>query len=261
MKYYKTPQELRQAVREGKFKNQTSGQAKGFVQANLVILPESWAYDFLLFSQRNPKPCPVLEVGDTGSFKTKYIAKDGDIRTDIPKYRIYKNGNLIEERQNIIDLWQNNFVFFLLGCSFSFEQALLEAGLEIRHISSNKNVPMYNTNIMCKSAGKFKETPMVVSMRPFTPEDAVKATEITHSYPSVHGCPIHLGNPEKIGIKDINTPDYGDSVNINYNEIPVFWACGVTPQKAAMIAKPPLMITHSPGYMFVGDFNDKEFKV
>ncbi|MCP4181224.1 MAG: putative hydro-lyase [bacterium] len=260
MKYYKTPQELRKAVRKDIFTNQTSGQAKGYIQANLVILPENWANDFLLFTDRNPKPCPVIEVGDIGSFKTKYIALNGDIRTDIPKYRIYKNGILKEERQNIIDLWQDNFVYFLLGCSFSFEQALLEGGLEIRHITANTNVPMYNTKIMCNPAGKFKQAPMVVSMRPFTSEDVDKAVTITRNYPTVHGEPIHVGNPAEIGIKDINKPDYGDPVKIKPGEVPVFWACGVTPQNAAIIAKPPLMITHSPGHMFVGDIKDKELK-
>ena len=259
--YYKSALELRKAIRNGEFKTQTSGQINGNVQANLVILPQNWAFDFLLFAQRNPKPCPIIEVGSAGEFLTRHIAENADIRTDIPKYRIYKNGNLTEEKVNILDIWQSDFVYFLLGCSFSFEQALLEAGLEIRHITESVNVPMYNTNILCREAGKFKPSPMVVSMRPFKPGDAIKAIEITRDYPTVHGSPIHFGNPKEIGIVNINKPDYGDTVTIKNNEVPVFWACGVTPQKAAMVAKPPIMITHAPGHMFVGDIKDKDFKI
>ncbi len=253
--------ELRNLIRSGEFDNHTSGYAKGYVQANLVILQAEWAYDFLLFAQRNPKPCPILEVGDKGTFLTKYIADNADIRVDIPKYRIYEKGKLICEKNDIIELWQDDFVFFLLGCSFSFERALLQAGLEIKHISENVNVPMYSTNIICKSAGKFEKTPMVVSMRPFKAKDVIKAVEITRDYPAVHGSPVHIGDPSQIGISDIAKPDFGDPVSIENGEIPVFWACGVTPQNAAVVAKPPVMITHSPGYMFVGDMQDHEFKI
>ena len=253
--------QLRELIRTGYFTGHTSGYAKGFVQANLVILQQEWAYDFLLFAQRNPKPCPIIEVGDKGDFLTKYIAHGGDVRSDIPKYRLYKDGILAEEMDTIKDLWQDDFVFFLLGCSFSFEQALLQADLEIRHITENVNVPMYSTNLMCKPAGRFTNTPMVVSMRPFKPEDVIKAIEITRDYPAVHGSPVHIGDPSQIGIPDINKPDFGDAVTIKTGEIPVFWACGVTPQNAAVVAKPPLMITHSPGHMFVGDMQDHAFKI
>ena len=259
--YFDQSCELRKAIREKKFNIQTSGQAKGYVQANLVILPNDWAFDFLLFAQRNPKPCPIIEVGSAGCYLTKHIADNADIRTDIPKYRIFKEGVFVKECFDLLDIWQNDFVYFLLGCSFSFEQALLAADIEIRHITENVNVPMYNTNILCREAGKFKASPMVVSMRPLKARDAIKAIEITRDYPAVHGSPIHLGNPLEIGIIDINKPDYGDTVTIKENEIPVFWACGVTPQKAAMVAKPPLMITHAPGHMFVGDIKDKDFKI
>jgi uncharacterized protein YcsI (UPF0317 family) len=259
--YYKSSIELREAIRKEKFKTQTSGQAKGYIQANLVVLPENWAFDFLLFAQRNPKSCSIIEAGSAGEYLTKYIAENADVRTDIPKYRVFKHGELFEERYNLLDIWQDDFVFFLLGCSFSFEHALLEADIEVRHISENVNVPMYNTNILCREAGKFKASPMVVSMRPFIPNNAIKAIEITRDYPSVHGSPIYFGNPKEIGIEDINKPDYGDAVTIRENEVPVFWACGVTPQKAAMVAKPPVMITHVPGYMFVGDIKDKDLKI
>lgn len=252
---------LRQAIRQGNFRLPTTGQAPNFVQGNLVILPRDWAYDFLLFAQRNPKPCPIIEVGEIGDPYTHFIADQADIRTDIPRYRVYKEGKLIEERHDIRALWQDDWVFFILGCSFSFESGLIQAGLEIRHIAEKRNVPMYTTNIPCHAAGKFASSPMVVSMRPFSSADALKAVTITREYPSVHGSPVHIGNPEGIGIKNINKPDFGDAVTIYPNEIPVFWACGVTPQMAAFVSKPPLMITHAPGYMFVGDLKNEAFKI
>jgi len=258
---YKTGKEFRQAVRNRKWTSPTSGEASGYVQANLAILTEEWAYDFLLFSQRNPKPCPVLEVGEKGDPLTRIIAEDGDIRTDIPRYFIYEEGVKTSEVTEISSAWRDNFVFFLLGCSFSFEQALLSEGLEVRNITQNRNVPMYITNIMCKDAGRFIDVPMVVSMRPFTPADAKRAYEITREYPGVHGSPVHMGSPEEIGIKEIGKPDFGDAVDIRDGEIPVFWACGVTPQMAVMKARPPLMISHAPGHMFVGDLKDKDFRI
>jgi uncharacterized protein YcsI (UPF0317 family) len=260
-KLYETGKELRTAIGNNLYTGPTSGQAKGFVQANLVVLEKSWAWDFLLFAQRNPKPCPVLEVGETGQFSTSFLADNGDIRKDIPKYFIYENGTKTSETADIISLWKEDLVYFLLGCSFSFEQALMAAGLEIRHITENRNVPMFTTTIMCRNAGRFKSVPMVVSMRPFPPSDAIKAVEITRDYPGVHGSPVHMGDPKRIGIKDIMKPDFGDSVSIREGEIPVFWACGVTPQMAVTVASPPLMITHAPGHMFVGDLHDSAFKI
>ncbi|WP_243259308.1 putative hydro-lyase [Clostridium sp. 'deep sea'] len=257
---FKTGKQLRESVRNGCFKLSTSGQAPGYVQANLVILEKDWAWDFLLFAQRNPKPCPVLEVGDAGSPFTTKLAKNADIRKDIPKYRIYKHGQLTNEVYDIDNIWQDNFVFFLIGCSFSFEQALINASLEIRNITENVNVPMYITNKLCKPAGKFKPSPTVVSMRPFKALDVIKAVEITSQFPHVHGSPIHLGDPSIIGIKDINKPDFGSTVTIKAGEMPVFWACGVTPQLAAITSKPPIMITHAPGYMFVSDVKESELK-
>ncbi len=258
---YKTGKDIRNAIRKEEWTSSTSGQAGGCVQANLCILPGDWAYDFLLFAQRNPKPCPLVEVGDRGEYLTKQIADGGDIRTDIPRYYIYKDGVKSEEVLNLKDLWQDDFVYFLLGCSFSFEQALLSAGLEVRNITEGRNVPMYITNIMCRDAGRFVNVPMVVSMRPFTPENARKAAEVTRFYPAVHGSPVHIGDPAEIGIKDISTPDFGDPVTIKEGEVPAFWACGVTPQMAVMMARPPLMISHAPGHMFVGDIQDREFGI
>jgi uncharacterized protein YcsI (UPF0317 family) len=258
---YKTGKEIREAIRKEEWTCPTSGQAQGCVQANLAILPASWAYDFLLFCQRNPKPCPLIEAGEEGSWETNDIARGADIRTDIPRYFIYRDGIKTEETTNITSLWQNDFIYFLLGCSFSFEQALISAGLDVRNISENRNVPMYITNILCRDAGRFRNIPMVVSMRPFNPADAIKAVEITRDYPSVHGSPVHLGDPALIGIQDINDPDFGEAVTIYPGEIPVFWACGVTPQMAVMKAKPSIMISHAPGHMFVGDMKDREFKI
>ncbi len=256
-----TGKEIRSQIRKGLITGPTSGMAPGYVQANLAILPKDWAFDFLLFAQRNPKPCPIIEAGDTGNHFTKFCADNADICTDIPQYRVYRNGEMTEERTDIKELWQDDFVYFLLGCSFSFEDALVKADLKIRHMEENVNVPMYKTNIMCHAAGKFKETPMVVSMRPFKARDAIKAVEITRDYPYVHGSPVHMGNPEEIGIADLSRPDFGDPVTVRDDEIPVFWACGVTPQMAAMVARPPLMITHAPGHMFIGDKKDYEFKL
>jgi uncharacterized protein YcsI (UPF0317 family) len=231
------------------------------VQANLVVLPHEWAYDFLLFAQRNPKPCPLLEAGETGSPFTRELAEDADIRTDIPRYRVYRDGELEEERADVTPLWRDDLVFFLLGCSFTFERALMDAGLTIRHIEAGLNVPMYKTSLLCRAAGKFRESPVVVSMRPFKPSDAVKAVEITREFPSVHGSPIHMGDPSQIGIKDLGEPDWGDAVVVEKTEIPVFWACGVTPQLAVRVSRSPFMISHSPGHMFVGDRRDYEYRL
>lgn len=251
--------EARKLIREGKWQGPTCGMALGFVQANLVILPKKYAYDFLLFSFRNPKPCPLLDVLDEGNPVPK-IAKDGDIRTDIPKYRIYKNGKLFDEVTNINDIWQDDFVSFLLGCSFTFEKALLENGIPVRHIEENKNVPMYITNIDTVPAGVFSGK-MVVSMRPIPEKLIIRAVQVTSRFPSVHGAPVHIGDPTKIGIKNIEKPDFGDPVEIKENEVPVFWACGVTPQAVALNSKPEIMITHSPGHMFITDLKDEELAV
>ena len=251
------PQEVRKIISEEIIKGPTAGMCAGYVQANLVILPKKYADDFKIFASKNPKSCPVLEVLDEGSVHTRVIAKDANIATDIPKYRIYRNGELVEECFNIENYWQDDFVSFLIGCSFTFESALLDAGIEIRHITMGRNVPMYKTNIMCEEAGAFKG-PMVVSMRPIAKDNVEEVVRITKQFPRVHGEPVHIGNPKEIGIEDINTPDYGDSVEIKTGEIPVFWACGVTPQAAAEQAKPSIMITHAPGHMFIADIRNEQ---
>ncbi len=229
----------------------------GYAQANLVILPQKYAFDFLLFCQRNPKPCPLLEVLEPGDFRTKFLSLDADIRTDIPRYHIYQNGNLEVTVKEIKNTWKNDFVTFLLGCSFSFEEALLRAKIPVRHVEENKNVPMFISTIPCKPAGLF-HGPMVVTMRPIPPEKVSRAVQITSRYALVHGAPIHIGDPSVIGIKNMKKPDFGDPVTIQKGEIPVFWACGVTPQAIVMKAKPDFCITHAPGHMFISDLLNEE---
>ena len=250
-------QALRAEIRRGAFDRPTSGQAPGFVQANLVVVPKAYAFDFLLFCQRNPKPCPLLEVIDAGQIAPRRLAPTADIRSDVPRYRVWIKGELVDEPTDVRNLWQDDFVSFLLGCSFSFEKPLLDAGLEVRYVSCGGNVSMYRTNIACRQAGPFAG-PMVVSMRPFRPADALKATLITGAFPQVHGAPIHQGNPAEIGIADLQRPDYGDPQPIHEGELPVFWACGVTPQAALLNAKLPIAITHAPGHMFVSDVSEHE---
>lgn len=247
-----SPKDVRKLIREEKITTQTSGMCAGFAQANLVVLPKSEAFDFLLFAQRNPTSCPLLEVTDAGSRKLTYIAEDADIATDIPKYRVWENGVLTGEYSNVSAFWRDDLVSFLIGCSFSFESELLAAEIPVRQIEEGKNVPMFNTNIPCVPAGIFHGN-MVVSMRPMTEKEAIAATVVTAAMPRVHGKPIHFGAPEKIGIQDLSKPDYGESVTIKEGEIPVFWPCGVTPQAALMAAKPPFAITHAPGHMFITD--------
>lgn len=255
-----SPSNIRELIRTGKITGPTAGMSKGYTQANLAILKKEYAYDFLLFCQRNPKSCPLIDVTDIGSFTPNSIAKDADIRTDIPKYRIYKDGEYSEEVADITDYWEDDMVAFLIGCSFTFETPLLEAGIPIRHIEENCNVPMYKTNIPCVKAGVF-EGPTVVSMRPMSSADAIRAVQITSRFPDVHGAPIHIGDPSQIGISDLTKPDFGDSVTIKDGEIPVFWACGVTPQAVAMQSKPSIMITHAPGCMFISDLKDEKLSV
>ncbi len=260
MSYENTsPTDVRHLIRNNEISSQTSGMCAGYAQANLVVLPKKYAYDFLLFAQRNPRSCPLLEVSDEGSRSLEYLAKDADIARDIPKYRIYEHGELKEECSNVVDVWRDDLVSFLIGCSFSFESELLMADVPVRQIEQNCNVPMYNTNIKCSPAGIFHGN-MVVSMRPIPHELVVKAVEITASMPRVHGAPIHIGYPEVIGIKDTEQPDYGDAVEIRDGEIPVFWPCGVTPQAVVMESKPDFCITHSPGHMFITDIKNVNLK-
>jgi len=249
---FSSPRALRAACRAGSFAGPTSGLAVGCVQANMVILPESHAADFRRFCALNPGPCPVLEELPAGCFEPQRIAPGADVRTDLPRYRVFRDGALAAEPTGIADLWRDDLVTFLLGCSFIAEQALTEAGLLLPHIAETGFVPMYRTSIACRPAGPF-HGPMVVSMRPFTPDDARRAAEITAHYPMAHGAPIHSGDPAAIGIRDLASPEYGKPVTVGAGEIPVYWPCGVTPQEAIANARPPLAITHAPGHMFVAD--------
>jgi uncharacterized protein YcsI (UPF0317 family) len=248
----KSPAALRGLIRAGQWLSPTAGLAPGFAQANLVVLPYAWAYEFLLFCQRNPKPCPLLEVTDRGNWKPIASAPGADLRQDLPYYHVYQNGALVERRRNILDLWKGDWVAFLLGCSFTFEEGLLEASVPVRHIACGRNVPMYRTTIGCRPAGRFSG-PMVVSMRPIPADLVVRSVQVTSRYPAVHGAPVHIGDPATIGIADLMRPDYGDPPDVRPGDVPVFWACGVTPQAVATAAKTDLMVTHAPGHMFITD--------
>jgi len=249
----------RRACRSG-MASTTAGVANGYVQGNLAILPEKLASAFHRFCQLNPKPCPIIGMSDVGDPRIPALGLDLDIRTDIPRYRVWKDGELVEEPTDIMAHWRDDLVAFVIGCSFSFEEALLADDIPIRHIEQGVRVPMYRTNIACASAEPFAG-PMVVSMRPLKPADAIRAVQITSRFPSVHGAPVHLGLPQSIGIADIAKPDYGDPVSIKTDEIPVFWACGVTPQAVIAAAKVPFAITHTPGLMLVTDLKNKQLAV
>jgi uncharacterized protein YcsI (UPF0317 family) len=250
---------IRYLARNGELTEPTAGLALGYVQANLVVVPRDLAFDFLLFCQRNPKPCPLLDVTEPGSPEPKFVAPEADVRTDVPGYRVWRHGELCDEPADLHRFWRDDLVAFLLGCSFTFESALLQAGVPVRHVEQGCNVPMYRTNIPCRPAGVF-HGPLVVSMRPMTPAQAVTATRICARFPRAHGTPIHFGDPAAIGIRDLDRPDFGDPVLLRPGETPVFWACGVTPQAVAMAAKPPLVLTHKPGHMFVTDLRDTDLE-
>ncbi len=254
------PKDVRRLIRSGEIDFQTSGMCNGYAQANMAVLPKELAFDFLLFTQRTQKPCPELDVTEVGSPVPRLIAPDADLRYDIPRYRIYRHGELTDEVTDLEKYWRSDLVAFLLGCSFSFEGPMLDAGLDVRHITDKHNVPMYITNIQCVPAGVF-HGPTVVSMRPMLPKDAIRAVQVTSRMPFVHGAPIHIGDPEAIGIKDIMKPDFGEPSRIEPGEIPVFWACGVTPQAVAMAVKPEFMITHAPGHMFISDLKNADLSV
>ena len=254
-----TGADVRRLARSGELSGVTAGLAMGFVQANLVVVPRDLAFDFLLFCQRNPKPCPLLDVTEAGSPEPRLVAPGADLGTDVPRYRVYRDGELIDEPADLRRWWRDDLVSFLLGCSFTFENALLQAGVTLRHLEQGCNVPMYRTNLACRPAGVF-QGPMVVSMRPLTPGQAVTATRVCARFPRAHGVPVHFGDPAAIGIRDLDKPDFGDPVEVRSGEVPVFWACGVTPQAVAMQVRPPFLITHKPGHMFVTDLRDTDLE-
>jgi len=252
--------DARLMIRRGDHAGPTSGMAPGYVQANLAILPQALATDFLRFCQLNPKPCPLLAASAPGDWRLPSLAEDLDIRTDLPRYRVWRDGSIVDEPTDIRRWWRDDLVIFAIGCSFSFEEALEDAGIELRHLTCGCTVPMYYTSIATTPAGPF-HGPMVVSMRPMTPANAIRAVQITTRFPSVHGAPVHLGKPELIGIADVGRPDQGDPVPIRDDEIPVFWACGVTPQSVIATVRPDFCITHYPGSMLVTDRRNVEYAI
>ena len=254
------PREIRAEIRSGKLAGVTAGLARGFVQANLAALPREQAYDFLLFCQRNPRPCPLLEVTEPGSPEPHGVAPGADLRTDLPRYRIYTDGQLADEVTDATPYWRGDLVAFLIGCSFTFEWALLDAGIPLWHMEHGKNVAMWRTTTECRPAGRF-HGPMVVSMRPIRSGDVAKAVTVTARFPSAHGAPVHVGDPAALGIRDLGRPDWGDPQPLGPGQVPVFWACGVTPQAVALASKPPFMITHSPGHMFITDLPNSALAV
>ena len=252
-----SPAQARSRFRAG-LRVPTAGWSAGH-QANLIAVPRDYAFELLLFAQRNPKACPVLDVFEPGNHSGPLLP-DGDIRTDLPAYRVYVDGELVAEPSDVLEFWTDDLVAFAIGCSFTFEAALQDSGVPVRHIEQGRNVPMYRTNRMCRPAGRMSG-PLVVSMRPVAPEQVADAVRITSRYPSVHGAPVHVGDPAALGIADLAAPDFGDPVDIQPAEIPVFWACGVTPQAAVMQTRLPLAIGHAPGHMLITDLRDAELVV
>lgn len=253
--WHHLPENARARIRDGLFTGPTAGLSPGYVQGNLCILPQDLASDFLRFAQANPKPCPLIGVGETGSPLVPALGGTIDLRCDVPRYRVWRNGELVAEPTDITEFWRDDLVAFVIGCSFSFEEALIEDGIPLRHVACGANVSMYRTNIPCAPAGRLAG-PLVVSMRPLKPADAIRAVQITSRFPAVHGAPVHIGKPELIGIADIARPDYGDPVEIKDDELPVFWACGVTPQAVIAAARPDFAITHYPGSMLITDIRN-----
>ncbi|HVJ10367.1 MAG TPA: putative hydro-lyase [Burkholderiales bacterium] len=249
------PREVRQAIRARRHAGHTAGLAPGYVQGNVVILPREYADEFRAFCERNPKPCPLLAMSKPGDPRLPDLGEDLDIRTDVPRYRVFVDGALAEEAEDLRRHWRDDLVTFVIGCSFSFEEALMEAGLPLRYVEQGRNVPMYRTSVETVPAGRFRGK-LVVSMRPFKPADAVRAIEVTSRYPRVHGSPVHIGLPGLIGIEDLSRPWVGDATEVRDDELPLFWACGVTPQSVVLDARPSLCITHAPGHMLVTDLEN-----
>lgn len=252
-----TSEEARALMRRGGWRRPTAGMAAGYVQANLVVLPQTVAEDFHRFCTANPRPCPLLDVTEPGSPEPRRVAPGADLRVDIPRYRVYRDGAFVEEIPDLLDLWRPDLVAFLLGCSFTFETALQRAGVPLRHLELGCNVPMYRTNRACAPSGLFRG-PLVVSMRPIPEALVEQAVHVTERFPHAHGGPVHIGDPDALGIVDLARPDYGDAVPVYSGEVPVFWACGVAPQAAAEAARIPLMITHAPGHMFITDLHEDD---
>jgi len=252
--------EARQRARRGELTDITLNLAPGIVQCNVTILPKNWATDFLKFCWANPKPCPLLAVSNAGDPMLPSLGEDIDIRTDLPMYRLFRDGVMERDVLDIRDLWQDDWVTFALGCSFSFDEALRDANVPPRHLQLGISTAMYRTNIKATPAGPFRGT-YVVSMRPYKPAEAIRAIQVTSRFPNVHGAPLYFGNPADIGIQDITKPDFGDFYPVYEGEVPVFWACGVTPHVIIEQAKPPICITHKPSHMLLTDLLNAELAV
>jgi uncharacterized protein YcsI (UPF0317 family) len=248
--------ELRQVIRSADYRGHTAGLGRGFLQTNLAIMPQQYALDFMRFCQRNPKPCPLVGVSDTGNPQMFTLGRDLDVRTDAPGYNVYRDGRLTDTLTDITSLWTDDLVAFALGCSFTFEHALMAAGIKLRNIDNNTTVSMYRTQLQTTPAGPFSGG-MVVSMRPIQRAAVEKTSQICSTYPLAHGKPVHSGDPGEIGIADIARPDWGDPTPIEEGEVPVFWACGVTPQAVLEQARLPLCITHKPGSMLITDIDEQ----
>jgi len=245
--------DVRAAARSGQWRRATHGLARGYVQANMAIVPKRYAFDFMLFCQRNPKPCPVIDVTDPGDPEARFAAPGSDVRVDLPGYRVFRDGELVAEVSEITDYWRADSVAFLLGCSNSMDDVLLEARIPQRHLESEDGrISVYTSAIMCAPAGIFRG-PAVVTMRPIPQNRLVDAISITARYPMAHGAPVHVGDPRAIGIDDLSRVGWGKYNELRHDDIPVFWACGVTPQAVATKARIPEMITHAAGHMFVSD--------
>ncbi|MFD3441781.1 putative hydro-lyase [Streptomyces sp. NPDC058685] len=253
-----SPAEARTRFRSG-LSGPTAGMVPGHAQANLIAVPADWADDVREFCRHNPKPCPVLDETDAGSWSTR-LAPGADLRTDLPRYRVWEHGELVDEPTEVLEWWREDLVAFLIGCSFTFEWALSAAGVPLRHVEQGRNVPMYVTDRLCHPAGRL-HGPMVVSMRPVPSRHLAAAVSASAAMPAVHGAPVHSGDPAELGIEDLNRPDFGDAVVPEPGDIPVFWACGVTPQAAVMASRPPFAITHAPGRMFITDVRDEQYRV
>jgi len=243
---------IRTSIRNSEYLGCTSGLAPNLVQGNLVIMEESYANEFIQYCRQNPKPCPVIGVSKAGDVSIPELCDDLDIRVDVPEYCIFQNGELKGSVPHIKGYWNENMVSIVLGCSFSFEDALIQAGLNVRNIDMGVNVSMFETNVATQATENFSGN-MVVSMRPYKQSQIEQVVETTEPFTMAHGAPVHIGNPEGIGVTELNNPQYGSPVTIKEDEIPVFWGCGVTTQKAIEQAQLPLVITHAPGKMLITD--------
>ncbi|MFM0170884.1 putative hydro-lyase [Paraburkholderia sediminicola] len=254
------PYHFRQSVRNRQFKGPTAGHCGEYAQANLAILPRAYSEDFLRFCVGNPRACPLLAVGEAGQFHLPALGRELDVRVDVPGYNVYRDGVLSEQPADIRELWRDDLVVFAIGCSFSFEQMLAHERIPLRHVDERVNVPMFRTNLPNRASGPFGGH-MVVSMRPMTGAQAIRAVQVTSRFPSIHGAPVQIGYPAALGIKDLSKPDFGDAVSIREDELPVFWACGVTPQSAIESARLPFAITHRPGHMLMTDIRNASLAV